>query len=192
MRIIINGALEKGVTPKDVALFIISKLSTSGATGHFIEYAGEVFKNMTMEGRMTVCNLSIEMGARGGMIAPDEKTFHYIKDREYTPKGATWDKAMEYWQELYTDEGAEFDKEFFFNGNEIEPMITFGTNPGMGMGISKNIPTADATVDGTATYQKSLNYMGYNEGESMIGKDIDFVFIGSCTNGEVRTQQKEN
>ncbi len=185
MRITINGNLQNGVTPKDVALFIISQLTTSGATGYFVEYAGEVFKNMSMEGRMTVCNLSIEMGARGGMIAPDEKTFHYIKDREFTPKGADWDKAMDYWQELFTDEGAAFDKEFFFDGNEIEPMITFGTNPGMGIGISKNIPTADAVEGGAATYEKSLNYMGYQEGESMIGKDIDFVFIGSCTNGRI-------
>jgi len=185
MRITIDGVLQKGVTPKDVALFIISKLTTSGATGYFVEYAGDVFKNMTMEGRMTVCNLSIEMGARGGMIAPDEKTFHYIKDREFTPKGAAWDKAMDYWQELYSDDGAEFDKELFFEGNEIEPMITFGTNPGMGIGISKDIPTAEAIGGGAATYQKSLNYMGYNEGESMIGKEIDFVFIGSCTNGRI-------
>ena len=185
MRITINGDLQKGVSPKDVALFIIAQLTTSGATGYFVEYAGEVFKNMTMEGRMTVCNLSIEMGARGGMIAPDEKTFHYIKDREFTPKGDSWNKAMDYWQELYTDEGAEFDKELFFDGKEIEPMITFGTNPGMGIGISKNIPTVDTIEGGTATYQKSLSYMGYNEGESMIGKDIDFVFIGSCTNGRI-------
>ncbi len=185
MRITINGALEKGVTPKDVALFIISKLTTSGATGHFVEYAGEVFKSMTMEGRMTVCNLSIEMGARGGMIAPDEKTFRYIKGREFTPKGDAWDKAMDYWEELYTDEGAKFDKEFFFDGSEIEPMITFGTNPGMGIGITKKIPTAAAMEGGVATYQKSLNYMGYNEGESMIGKEIDFVFVGSCTNGRI-------
>ena len=185
MRITINGDLQKGVGPKDVALYIIAQLTTSGATGYFVEYAGEVFKNMTMEGRMTVCNLSIEMGARGGMIAPDEKTFHYIKDREFTPKGDAWNKAMDYWQELYTDEGAEFDKELFFDGKEIEPMITFGTNPGMGIGISKNIPTVDTIEGGTATYQKSLSYMGYNEGESMIGKDIDFVFIGSCTNGRI-------
>ncbi len=185
MRITINGDLQKGVGPKDVALFIIAQLTTSGATGYFVEYAGEVFKNMTMEGRMTVCNLSIEMGARGGMIAPDEKTFHYIKDREFTPKGDAWNRAMDYWQELYTDEGAEFDKELFFDGKEIEPMITFGTNPGMGIGISKNIPTVDTIEGGTATYQKSLSYMGYNEGESMIGKDIDFVFIGSCTNGRI-------
>jgi 3-isopropylmalate/(R)-2-methylmalate dehydratase large subunit len=185
MRITINGDLQKGVSPKDVALFIIAQLTTSGATGYFVEYAGEVFKNMSMEGRMTVCNLSIEMGARGGMIAPDEKTFHYIKDREFTPKGDAWNRAMDYWQELYTDEGAEFDKELFFDGKEIEPMITFGTNPGMGIGISKNIPTVDTIEGGTATYQKSLSYMGYNEGESMIGKDIDFVFIGSCTNGRI-------
>jgi 3-isopropylmalate/(R)-2-methylmalate dehydratase large subunit len=166
-------------------LFIISQLTTSGATGHFVEYAGDVFKNMSMEGRMTVCNLSIEMGARGGMIAPDEKTFHFIKGREFTPKGADWDKAMEYWQELYTDEGASFDKEFIFDGGAIEPMITFGTNPGMGIGISKDIPTADAIEGGAATYQKALDYMGYNEGESMIGKSIDFVFVGSCTNGRI-------
>jgi 3-isopropylmalate/(R)-2-methylmalate dehydratase large subunit len=185
MRITINGDLQKGVGPKDVALYIIAQLTTSGATGYFVEYAGEVFKNMTMEGRMTVCNLSIEMGARGGMIAPDEKTFHYIKDREFTPKGDAWNRAMDYWQELYTDAGAEFDKELFFDGKEIEPMITFGTNPGMGIGISKNIPTVDTIEGGTATYQKSLSYMGYNEGESMIGKDIDFVFIGSCTNGRI-------
>ena len=185
MRITIKGELQKGVTPKDVALFIISKLTTSGATGHFVEYAGDVFTNMTMEGRMTVCNLSIEMGARGGMIAPDEKTFDFIKGREFTPKEMDWDKAMDYWQDLYTDENAEFDKEFFFDGIEIEPMITFGTNPGMGIGISEFIPIAENVEGGNATYQKSLNYMGYNEGETMIGKEIDFVFLGSCTNGRI-------
>ena len=185
MRITINGELQKGVTPKDVALFIISQLTTSGATGYFVEYSGDVFKDMTMEGRMTVCNLSIEMGARGGMMAPDEKTFHYIKGREFTPKGGAWDKAMDYWQDLYTEEGANFDKELFFDGNEIEPMITYGTNPGMGIGISKDIPTADSIKGGAASYQKSLNYMGYNEGDSMIGKEIDFVFVGSCTNGRI-------
>ena len=185
MRITIKGELQKGVTPKDVALFIISKLTTSGATGHFVEYSGDVFTNMTMEGRMTVCNLSIEMGARGGMIAPDEKTFDFIKGREFTPKGMEWDKAMDYWQDLYTEENAEFDKEFFFDGIEIEPMITFGTNPGMGIGISEFIPIAENVEGGNATYQKSLNYMGYNEGETMIGKEIDFVFLGSCTNGRI-------
>ena len=185
MRITINGTLNFGVTPKDVALFIIAKLTTSGATGYFVEYAGEVFEQLSMEGRMTVCNLSIEMGARGGMIAPDQKTFNYIKGREFTPQGADWDKAMKYWETLYTDEGAIFDKELVFDGSEIDPMITFGTNPGMGMSITKAIPTAASVEGGAATYKKSLDYMGYSEGESMIGKPIDFVFIGSCTNGRI-------
>ncbi len=185
MRININGSLGFGVTPKDVALFIISKLTTSGATGYFVEYAGDVFTNMSMEGRMTVCNLSIEMGARGGMIAPDDKTFEYIKDKEFTPKGASWDKAMAYWETLKTDEGAVFDKELTFNGAEIEPMITYGTNPGMGMSISKSIPTAETLDGGIATYKKSLKYMDFEEGDSMLGKEIDFVFVGSCTNGRI-------
>ncbi|MGY8944465.1 MAG: 3-isopropylmalate dehydratase large subunit [Flavobacteriales bacterium] len=185
MRITITGSLEKGVGPKDVALFIISQLSTSGATGYFVEYAGEVFNEMSMEGRMTVCNLSIEMGARGGMIAPDEKTFEYIKDREFTPKGENWDKAMEYWSDLKTDADAVFDQELVFDGNSIEPMITYGTNPGMGIGISKDIPMAESIDGGAATYKKSLNYMGYEEGDTMIGKEIDFVFLGSCTNGRI-------
>ena len=185
MRITVNGALGKGVTPKDVALFIISQLSTSGATGYFVEYAGDVFKSLSMEGRMTVCNLSIEMGARGGIIAPDEKTFDYIKDREFTPKGAAWDKAMAYWSTLKTDADASFDKEYTFKGSTIEPMITYGTNPGMGIGISGGIPMADSLEVGVATYKKSLDYMGYKEGDSMIGKKIDFVFLGSCTNGRI-------
>ena len=185
MRININGELGKGVTPKDVALFIISRLTTSGATGFFVEYAGNVFTSMSMEGRMTVCNLSIEMGARGGMIAPDEKTFHYIKNREFTPKGKLWDKAMDYWQTLYSENNSVFDKEYHFEAIEIEPMITYGTNPGMGIAITKGIPKAE-TIEGSAnTYQKSLNYMGYNEGEEMIGKPVDFVFLGSCTNGRI-------
>ena len=185
MRININGELGKGVTPKDVALYIISRLTTSGATGYFVEYAGDVFTSMTMEGRMTVCNLSIEMGARGGMIAPDYKTFDYIQGREFTPTGAAWDKAKAYWDTLHTDEGASFDKEYHFDASEIEPMITYGTNPGMGMGITNGIPNADADEGEAATYKKSLAYMGYNEGEDMIGKPIDFVFLGSCTNGRI-------
>ncbi len=185
MRINITGELQFGVTSKDVALFIISQLTTSGATGYFVEYAGDVFKNMTMEGRMTVCNLSIEMGARGGMIAPDETTFHYIKGREFTPKGEAWDKAMDYWQTLHTDPDAIFDKELTFDGSLIEPMITYGTNPGMGMGISKDIPTSDMVQGGASTYKKSLQYMKFDEGDSMIGKPIDFVFLGSCTNGRI-------
>ncbi|MDC6389618.1 3-isopropylmalate dehydratase large subunit [Maribacter sp. PR1] len=185
MRINIDGSLSKGVTPKDVALFIISQLTTSGATGYFVEYAGDIFRNMSMEGRMTVCNLSIEMGARGGMIAPDEKTFEYIKGREFTPTGEGWDKAMAYWDTLYTDEDAIFDKELTFDGALIEPMITYGTNPGMGMGISNDIPLASATQGGVSSYKKSLEYMKFNEGESMMGKPIDFVFLGSCTNGRI-------
>ena len=185
MRITIDGKLSKGVTSKDVALFIISKLSTSGATGYFVEYAGEVFTEMSIEGRMTVCNLSIEMGARGGMIAPDKKTFDYIKNREFTPKGKGWDKAMVYWSNLNTDENAVFDKELIFDGNSIQPMITYGTNPGMGISISKGIPKAENQDVGINTYKKSLDYMNYSEGESMIGKKIDFVFLGSCTNGRI-------
>jgi 3-isopropylmalate/(R)-2-methylmalate dehydratase large subunit len=185
MRITVDGKLSKGVTSKDVALFIISKLSTSGATGYFVEYAGEVFTEMSIEGRMTVCNLSIEMGARGGMIAPDKKTFDYIKNREFTPKGKDWDKAMVYWSNLNTDENAVFDKELIFDGNSIQPMITYGTNPGMGISISKGIPKAENQDAGINTYKKSLDYMNYSEGESMIGKKIDFVFLGSCTNGRI-------
>ena len=185
MRINVTGEMQKGVTPKDVALFIISQLTTSGATGYFVEYAGGVFEQMTMEGRMTVCNLSIEMGARGGMIAPDEKTFEYIKGREFTPKGDAWDTAMTYWETLKTDDDAVFDLEYTFDGSAIEPMITYGTNPGMGMGVSQHIPTADSIEGGVATYEKSLDYMKFNQGDSMIGKKIDYVFLGSCTNGRI-------
>ncbi len=185
MRIVVNGKLGKGVTPKDVILYIISKISTSGATGYFVEYAGEVFENMSMEGRMTVCNMSIEMGARGGMIAPDEVTFNYIKGRELAPKGEDWDKQLAYWKTLKTDEGATFDKEYVYEASDIEPMITYGTNPGMGIGISKLIPTAESLNGGKATYEKSLNYMGFAEGEKVLGKKVDYVFIGSCTNGRI-------
>lgn len=185
MRINVTGKLDFGVTPKDVALYIISQLTTSGATGYFVEYAGQVFEEMSMEGRMTVCNLSIEMGARGGMIAPDQKTFEYIKGREYTPKDEDWNRAMEYWKTLKSDEDAVFDKEINLDASDIEPMITYGTNPGMGIGVSHNIPQAEQVEGGVATYKKSLNYMDFNEGESMIGKPVDFVFIGSCTNGRI-------
>ena len=185
MRIQVEGILQFGVTPKDVALYIIAKLTTSGATGYFVEYAGEVFETMSMEGRMTVCNLSIEMGARGGMIAPDKKTYAYIKDRTYTPKGADWDKAMQYWRTLKTDTGALFDKDLIFQAADIEPMITYGTNPGMGIGISNNIPVAENVEGGRTSYEKSLSYMNFSEGDSMLGKKIDFVFVGSCTNGRI-------
>ena len=179
MRVNVNGQLGKGVTPKDVTLYIISKLTTAGATGYFVEYAGDVFENMSMEGRMTVCNMSIEMGARGGMIAPDETTFAYINGREQAPKGEKWDKALAYWKTLKTDEGAAFD------AADIEAMITYGTSPGMGQGITKAIPASDQVEGGKATYDKSLNYMGFHENENMLGKQIDYVFIGSCTNGRI-------
>ena len=185
MRINVNGKLGFGVTPKDVALFLISKLSASGATGYFVEYAGDVFKNMSMEGRMTVCNLSIEMGARGGIIAPDEKTFSYVEGRLFTPKGASWDKSMDYWKTLKSDEDAVFDEEINFLASDIEPMITYGTNPGMGTSISNYIPKAESVEGGVATYRKSLEYMGFSEGDKMIGKKVDFVFLGSCTNGRI-------
>ncbi|MDA1225659.1 MAG: 3-isopropylmalate dehydratase large subunit [Bacteroidetes bacterium] len=183
MRINIDGSLNSHVTPKDVAIYIISRLSSSGATGFFVEYSGEVFKNMSMEGRMTVCNLSIEMGARGGMIAPDEKTFEYIKGREYAPKGQDWEKALTYWKSLKTDNDAIFDKEFSFKASDIEPMITYGTNPGMAIPISKPIPSSSS--DSELSYQKALDYMEFKEGEMMIGKKIDYIFLGSCTNGRI-------
>ena len=185
MRINVNGALGKGVSPKDVALYIISQLTTSGATGYFVEYAGDVFENMTMEGRMTVCNLSIEMGARGGMIAPDETTYNYIQGRTFAPKGEEWDKALDYWKSLKTDDDAVFDKELNFDAADIEPMITYGTNPGMGMGICGQIPGAETVEGGQASFEKSLNYMGFEEGQDMKDKKIDFVFLGSCTNGRI-------
>jgi 3-isopropylmalate/(R)-2-methylmalate dehydratase large subunit len=181
----VNGVLSKGVTAKDVALYIISQITASGATGYFVEYAGEVIGNLSMEGRMTVCNLSIESGARGGMIAPDETTFAYLKGREKAPKGEAWDKAVEYWKTLKTDAGAKFDKELTYNADEIEPQITYGTNPGLGTGITQNIPFASTVKDGEASYKKSLAYMGFAEGEKLIGKKVDYVFLGSCTNGRI-------
>lgn len=185
MRITINGQLGRGVTPKDVALYIISQITTAGGTGHFIEYAGEVFENMTMEGRMTVCNLSIESGSRGGMIAPDQTTLDYIKDREQTPQGEKWEELVTYWKTLKTDEKAVFDKEYTFNASDIEPMITYGTNPGMGIGITQKIPATFEAKESEVTYKKSLVYMGYEEQEPMLGKKVDYVFIGSCTNGRI-------
>ena len=186
MRITVNGKLGKGVTAKDVALYIMSKMTTSGATGYFVEYAGEVVRNLTMEGRLTLCNLSIEMGARGGFIAPDEVTFAYLKDREYAPKGEDWDKAVAYWKTLKSGDDAVFDREVEYDAADIEPMVTYGTNPGMGMGITQHIPTLDTVPEaGQVSYKKSLDYMGFAPGESMIGKKVDYVFCGSCTNGRI-------
>src|SRR5690606_26709246 len=185
MAIKVNRKLGWGITPKDVGVYIISKLTTAGATGYFVEYAGEVFRDMSMEGRMTVCNMSIEMGARGGMVAPDETTFSYIKGREKAPTGQAWDDALAYWKTLKSDEDAVFDMEYHFDAADIEPMITYGTNPGMGIGISQSIPTAEEAGGGKASFEKALNYMGFNESEPMLGKKVDYVFIGSCTNGRM-------
>jgi 3-isopropylmalate/(R)-2-methylmalate dehydratase large subunit len=186
MRITVDGEIGKGVTSKDIILYIISKISAAGATGYFVEYAGSAIKKLSMEARMTICNMSIEMGARGGLIAPDETTFDYLKGKQYTPKGAEWDKAVAHWKNLQTDEGAVFDKEYHFDGSDIEPMITYGTNPGMGIKVKGFIPTTEG-MEGSnkSSYLKSLDYMGFAPGEPIKGKKVDYVFVGSCTNGRI-------
>ena len=184
MRINIEGELGEGVYSKDIVLYIISKLTTAGGTGHFVEYAGSAIRSLSMEARMTICNMSIEMGARGGMIAPDETTFEYIKGKEHAPKGEEFNKAVEYWSTLYSDEDAEFDTEYTYRAEDIQPMITYGTNPGMGMGITDRIPTIDE-VKNPESLLKSLDYMGLEPGEKLLGKKIDHVFIGSCTNSRI-------
>lgn len=186
MRITVNGKLGKGVTPKDVALFLMSRLTTSGATGYFVEYAGDVVRNMSMEGRLTLCNLSIEMGARGGFVAPDETTFEYLKGREYAPKGEEWDKAVAYWRTLKSGDDAVFDKELVFDAADIEPRITYGTNPGMGIGITESVPELSSIDEaGKASFLKSLDYMGFKPGEKLAGHKVDYVFLGACTNGRI-------
>ncbi len=186
MRIRVEGQLGPCVTAKDVALFLMEKLTTSGATGYFVEYAGSAVRGLTMEGRLTLCNLSIEMGARGGFIAPDETTFAYLKGRENAPKGEDWDKAVEYWKTLKSGDDAVFDKELVFDAAEIQPMITYGTNPGMGMAITGSIPTLEAIgEEGGESFRKSLKYMGFKPGEKLLGKKIDYVFLGACTNGRI-------
>src|SRR5574344_20086 len=180
MRININGEVEKGMTAKDVALYLMSKMTTSAATGYFVEYSGSVVQHLSMEGRLTLCNLSIEMGARGGFVAPDETTFEYIKGREFAPKGEAWDKAVAYWKTLKSGDDAVFDKELVFDAKDIEPRITYGTNPGMGIGITEAIPQGEG-----AGFQKSLDYMGFKAGEKLLGKEIDYVFLGACTNGRI-------
>lgn len=186
MRITVDGELGKGVTAKDVALYMMSKMTTSGATGYFVEYAGSAIRNLTMEGRLTLCNLSIEMGARGGMVAPDEVTFEYIKGRESAPQGEAWDKALAYWKTLKSDDDAVFDKEVRFEAADIEPMTTYGTNPGMGMGITQHIPTMEGMSEAAqVSFKKSMDYMGFQPGESLLGKKIDYVFLGACTNGRI-------
>jgi 3-isopropylmalate/(R)-2-methylmalate dehydratase large subunit len=199
MRITINGRLGRGVTAKDVALYLMAQLTTSGATGYFVEYAGDVVRDMSMEGRLTLCNLSIEMGARGGFIAPDEITFDYIKGREFAPKGDAWDKAVAYWRRLKSGDDAVFDKELIFNAKDIEPRITYGTNPGMGVGITESIPEItqkaldqrSLATEGTqepsllCNFQKALDYMGFQPGQKLLGTKVDYVFLGACTNGRI-------
>ncbi|MDA3883225.1 MAG: 3-isopropylmalate dehydratase large subunit [Bacteroidales bacterium] len=186
MRIIINGELGKGVTSKDLILYVLSQLTASGATGYFIEFAGSAIRNMTMEARMTVCNMSIELGARGGMIAPDQTTFEYVKGRKYAPQGADFDAAVEKWKELYSDDDAVFDKEYTFESADITPMVTYGTNPGLGMKIADSIPSVSSIEPSSQeTFKKALKYMNFEENQQLLGKEIDWVFIGSCTNGRI-------
>ncbi len=186
MKIEVNGTLDKGVTAKDIILYIISKISSSGGTGYFVEYTGSAITSLSMEERMTICNMSIEMGARGGMIAPDQTTFDYINGREFAPKGEKWEEAVAHWKTLKSDEGASFDKELVFDASDIAPMVTYGTNPGMGVGVDSNVPTLDQIdADTKPTFQKSLNYMGFEQGEKLIGKQVNWVFLGSCTNGRI-------
>lgn len=186
MRITVDGQLKKGVTAKDIILFIISKISASGGTGYFIEYAGSAISSLSMEGRMTVCNMSIECGSRGGLIAPDEITFNYIDGKEFAPKGDAWSKAVEYWKSLKTDADAVFDRELNYHAEDIEPMITYGTNPGMGIKITEKIPDgSQLKEDEKPSFFKSLDYMGVKAGTDMLGKPVDYVFLGSCTNGRI-------
>mgnify|MGYP000723049571 FL=1 len=180
MRITVDGKLGEGVTAKDVALYIISQITAAGGTGHFIEFAGSAIRSLSMEGRMTLCNMSIECGARGGIVAPDETTFEYVRGREHAPKGEAWDKALAYWKTLYSDPDAVFDKEYRFDAADIQPMITYGTNPGMGLPITGTIPEPASESD-----VKALEYMDFKAGERMIGKPVDYVFLGSCTNGRI-------
>ena len=186
MRINVEGKLKPGVCSKDIILYIISKLGTGGGTGYFVEFAGEAIRSLSMEARMTICNMSIEMGARGGMIAPDQTTFDYLKGREFAPQGEEWEKAVERWSKLRSDDDAVFDKEITFNAADIDPMITYGTNPGMGIAVNGEIPSS-AAMDAAskASYTKALNYMDFAEGDKMIGKRVDYVFLGSCTNGRI-------
>ncbi|HVB04096.1 MAG TPA: 3-isopropylmalate dehydratase large subunit [Chitinophagaceae bacterium] len=186
MQIRVNGQLNKGVVSKDIILYIISKISSSGGTGYFVEYAGDAIRSLSMEARMTVCNMSIEMGARGGMIAPDETTFAYIKGRPFAPSTDQWDKTVNYWKTLPTDPDAIFDRVLEFEAGDMEPMITYGTNPGMGMGITQTIPALSALEDHERpSFRKSLEYMALEPGTRLLGKKLDYVFIGSCTNARI-------
>ena len=185
MRINVEGKLRPGVCSKDIILHIISKIGTGGGTGHFVEFAGSAIRSLSMEARMSICNMSIEMGARGGMIAPDQTTFDYLKGREFAPKGNAWDEAVERWSALRSDPDAVFDKEITFDAAEIEPMITYGTNPSMGVAVGGVIPEAPGDAAARVSFDKALDYMGFHAGEKMEGKKVDYVFVGSCTNGRI-------
>ena len=186
MRINIEGELKKGVCSKDIILHIIARLGTGGGTGYFVEFAGSAIRSLSMEARMTICNMSIEMGARGGMIAPDELTFECLKGRPYAPSAAEWDAAVERWKTLKSDSDAVFDREEYFDASEIEPMVTYGTNPGMGVPVNGHIPHMEEIEESSrASFEKALDYMGFKAGEKMAGKKIDYVFLGSCTNGRI-------
>lgn len=187
MRINVEGELNRGVVSKDIILYIISKISASGATGYFVEYAGSAIRSLSMEARMTICNMSIEMGARGGMIAPDETTFDYMKNRLFAPSGIQWDQKMEEWKKLFSDKDAMFDKEININANEIDPMITYGTNPGLGITINGHVPDLESIADdGERTnIEHALRYMGLKSGQLLKGMPVQNVFIGSCTNARI-------
>ncbi|MEJ8820241.1 3-isopropylmalate dehydratase large subunit [Lacibacter sp. H407] len=186
MRINVEGELNKGVVSKDIVLYILAQISASGATGYAVEFAGSAIRSLSMEARMTICNMSIEMGGRCGLIAPDETTFNYIKGRTFAPAGEAWDKALAHWKTLFSDADAIFDKEININAADIEPMITYGTNPGMGISVNETIPTA-ATINENdkSGLSKSLAYMGLQEGTPIKGQKVDYVFIGSCTNSRI-------
>ena len=187
MRINIEGAIQNGVVSKDIILFIIAQISASGATGYFVEYAGSAIRALSMEARMTICNMSIEMGARGGIIAPDETTYAYIKGRPFAPKDAEWEIKLAEWKKLFTDADAKFDVEININAADIQPMVTYGTNPGMGLAVTGNVPTLESITDPTEqqNFEKALKYMGLTPGQSLLGMPVQNVFIGSCTNSRI-------
>lgn len=186
MRIHVDGEVKKGVVSKDIVLYILSKISASGATGYAVEFAGSAIHSLSMEARMTICNMSIEMGGRCGLIAPDEVTFNYIRNREFAPKDESWDRKLAEWKQLFSDADAVFDKEYHFDAADIQPMITYGTNPGMGIGVTEQIPTVETINENDKSgLAKSLAYMGLQQGGFIKGHKVDYVFIGSCTNSRI-------
>lgn len=185
MRINIEGTLPVCTTAKDVALYIMAQMTTSGATGYAVEYAGSAIRSMSMEGRLTLSNLSIEMGSRAGLIAPDETTFAYLKGREYAPKGEAWDRAIAFWKTLKSDPDAVFDKEVTYRAEDIAPRITYGTNPGAGIDIDECIPDRSLLPNDGGDVEDALSYMGFKPGQCLLGTPVDYVFLGACTNGRI-------